>query len=226
MFAFRAVEVRRHIRPDCFCRHADEGAAAPPDVRQILVWEESLKAGKVRIVGGKWRSRILSFPGVNALRPTPDAVRETVFNWLAPYIQGRCCLDLYAGSGALGFEAVSRGAASAVLVEKNPRAVNALRRNQLAIDRDNQISVTACSAIQYLSTSDRQFDLVFLDPPFASDELEKACYQLQKRGLIAPDSLIYLEHARKHTITYLPETWHMLKTAHRGDVSCTIFAKD
>ncbi len=185
-----------------------------------------MKAGKIRIVGGKWRRRLLSFPGVSALRPTPDAVRETVFNWLMPYIQGRRCLDLYAGSGALGFEAVSRGAASAVLVEKNPKVVKALRHNKQVIDTGNQISVTACTALQYISTAGTRFNLVFLDPPFATDELEKACYQLQKHGLIAPDGLIYLEHASDRKLLYLPDNWRELKNAQRGDVRYTLYQNE
>ncbi len=182
-----------------------------------------MKSGKVRIIGGKWRRRVLSFPGVNGLRPTPDAVRETVFNWLTPYIDGRVCLDLYAGSGALGFEAVSRGAASAVLVEKNTRAAKALRDNQRAIDSENQISVTACTGLQYLSTTSVRFNMVFLDPPFATDELERACYQLQKHGLIAPYGLIYLEHASDRDLVYLPEDWCELKSAQRGGVRYALY---
>jgi len=185
-----------------------------------------LKAGKVRIIGGKWRRRLLSFPGVNGLRPTPDAVRETVFNWLMPYINDRACLDLYAGSGALGFEAVSRGAASAVLVEKNPKAVRALRQNQQTIDAGHQVSVTACAALQYLSTANTRFDLIFLDPPFATDELEKACYQLQKHGLIAPGGLIYLEHASDRELVYLPENWRELKSSQRGGVCYTLYQNE
>jgi 16S rRNA (guanine966-N2)-methyltransferase len=182
-----------------------------------------LKAGKVRIIGGKWRRRQLSFPGVNGLRPTPDAVRETVFNWLMPYIDDRICLDLYAGSGALGFEAVSRGAARAVLVEKNPKAAKALRQNQQLIDAQNQLGVTTCAALQYLSTTSVRFELVFLDPPFATDELEKACYLLQKHGLIAPDGLIYLEHASDRDLVYLPENWCELKSAQRGGVRYALY---
>jgi 16S rRNA (guanine966-N2)-methyltransferase len=181
-----------------------------------------LKAGKVRIIGGKWRSRQLLFPGVNGLRPTPAAVRETVFNWLAAAITDRRCLDLYAGSGALGFEAVSRGAASAVLVEKNPKVVKALSKNQQLIDADNQLQVTGCEALQYLSTTSERFDIIFLDPPFATDELEKACYQLQKHGLIAAEGLVYLEHASDRVLRYLPENWMQFKQAQRGGVNYTL----
>ena len=185
-----------------------------------------MKAGKVRIIGGKWRRRQLPFPGVNGLRPTPDAVRETLFNWLMPYIDGRTCLDLYCGSGALGFEAVSRGAASAVLVEKNPKAIKALRQNQQAIDTENQIRITACAALQYLSTASARFDLIFLDPPFATDELEKACYQVQKHGLIAPEGLIYLERAAERELVYLPDKWREIKTAQRGGVCYTLYLNE
>lgn len=182
-----------------------------------------MKAGKVRIIGGKWRSRQLQFPSINALRPTPDAVRETVFNWLAPTIRGRTCLDLYAGSGALGFEAVSRGAQRAFLIENNPKAAKALHSNQQKIDSGKQINITTCAALHYLSTTKETFDLVFLDPPFASDELEKACYQLQKHGLIAAKGLIYIEHACDYEKRYLPDNWIKLKTSERGGVSCTLY---
>ena len=185
-----------------------------------------MKAGKIRIIGGRWRRRLLTFPGVGALRPTPDAVRETVFNWLAPYIYRRVCLDLYAGSGALGFEAVSRGAASAVLVEKNLKVAHALRQNQQIIDTEHQLKVTVCAALNYLATTKSRFDLIFLDPPFRSDELEKACYQLQKHGLIAPDGLIYLEHASDRKLVYLPETWRELKRARRGSVCYTLYRNE
>ncbi len=177
-----------------------------------------MKAGKVRIIGGKWRSRKLLFPGVSGLRPTPDAVRETLFNWLAPVITGSSCLDLYAGSGALGFEAVSRGATRAVLVEKNPKVVKALKKNQQMIDTNEQLSITCCAALAYLSSVNQVFDIAFVDPPFATDELEKACHQLQKHDLIAPRGLIYLEYAQNRELRYLPENWRLLKQAQRGGV--------
>ena len=182
-----------------------------------------MKSGKVRIIGGKWRSRLLAFPGASGLRPSPSAVRETLFNWLVPMIKGRACLDLYAGSGALGFEAVSRGAKNAVLIENNPKVAKALRQSQQAIDTQNQISITQCAALQYLATANIQFDLVFLDPPFATDELEKACYQLRKYALIAPNGLIYLEHASDRELLYLPDEWGKIKQSQRGGVISTLY---
>ena len=149
-----------------------------------------MKAGKVRIIGGKWRSRQLLFPGANGLRPTPDAVRETLFNWLSSVITDCRCLDLYAGSGALGFEAVSRGAASAVLVENNPKVGKALSKNQKLIDTDHQLRVTECAALQYLSTTREQFDIIFLDPPFRKGYLPKTLDSVFEQQLLNQQGLI------------------------------------
>ncbi len=179
-------------------------------------------SARVRIIGGKWRSRMLPFPPVNALRPTPEVVRETLFNWLSGSINGLDCLDLYAGSGALGFEAISRGAQSAVLVEKNPKVVKVLRTNKKLIDQDAQIEVTGCEALQYLGTSQRQFDLIFLDPPFATDELAKVCYQINKKGLLRPDGLVYLEAPSDLKKLPIPNAWIILKQAQKGAVSYTL----
>lgn len=184
-----------------------------------------MKKNRCRIVAGKWRSRFLHFPSVNALRPTPDAVRETVFNWLTGSLRGARCLDLYAGSGALGFEAVSRGAASAVLVEKNPRVVKALRQNQKEIDTAQQIQVTQCAAMQYLATAKTNFDLVFLDPPYTSDEMKKAIYQLEKHDLLADDALIYIEAPVDGEDAPVPDDWQSIKAATRGAVRYTLWQK-
>ncbi len=180
------------------------------------------KSPRVRLIGGKWRSRWLNFPATNALRPTPDAVRETLFNWLMPYINGRTCLDLYAGSGALGFEAVSRGAKSAVLVEKNPRAAKALRTNQASIDEHGQVDITCCAALDYLATCAHRFDLIFLDPPFATDELAKACYKIEKKQLLIEDGLVYVESPSELKSLPVPENWQPLKQAQKGAVRYTL----
>ncbi len=179
-------------------------------------------SNRLRIIGGRWRSRVLHFPAINALRPTPDGVRETVFNWLAPDISGRQCLDLYAGSGALGIEAVSRGAASAILVEKNPKAAKALSSNVELLCANSHIHVTCCAALHYLSTTDQQFNLIFLDPPFASDELKKACYQINKMNVISDDGLIYIESPSNQIELPVPEKWQIIKQATKGEVRYTM----
>lgn len=181
-----------------------------------------MKSNRVRIIAGEWRSRCLLFPVADGLRPTPGAVRETVFNWLSGKIAGRTCLDLYAGSGALGFEAVSRGAKSAILVENNSKVAAVLRKNQESIDQKGQISVVRCAAMDYLTTCQQQFDLVFLDPPFASYELAKACWHIEKQQLLKPDSLIYLESPSELKKLPIPDYWQVIKEAVKGSVRYTL----
>lgn len=153
------------------------------------------KTQRVRLIGGLWRSRRLSFPAREGLRPTPDRVRETVFNWLAPSLPGARCLDLFAGSGALGFEALSRGAAAAVLVEKD-RVAQAILRQSAQQLRANKATVIAQDALEFLAaTPASSFDIVFLDPPFGTELLAAALTLMLGRGILAPAGLVYLEAA-------------------------------
>jgi 16S rRNA (guanine966-N2)-methyltransferase len=126
------------------------------------------KTNAIRIIGGRWRSRILHFPDVPGLRPTPDRVRETLFNWLGQRLDGWRCLDLFAGSGALGFEAASRGAAEVVLVERDAKALAALRENVLKLDAAERVRIQPADARSYLDGACGNFDLILLDPPFDS----------------------------------------------------------
>lgn len=144
----------------------------------------------MRIIGGAWRSRILTFPPAEGLRPTPDRVRETLFNWLGQDLTGRTCLDLYAGSGALGFEALSRGAARVVMVESDRRAAQALRDNGARLGAAN-LEVVATDALQFLRSDRRAFDVVFLDPPYRSGAIPEILGQLE--GHLAPDGRVYAE---------------------------------
>lgn len=120
----------------------------------------------VRIVGGEFRRRVLRFPDSEGLRPTPDRVRETLFNWLGQELDGRHCLDLFAGSGALGFEAASRGAERVVMVEKAPRVLAALQENHSSLHKPATIEIVRADALQYLASTTGKFDLIFLDPPY------------------------------------------------------------
>ena len=124
----------------------------------------SPRSNQVRIIAGQWRGRKLSFPDVTGLRPTSDRIRETVFNWLATSLPGASCLDLFAGSGALGFEAASRGATRVVMVDRNRDVVRALRDNRQRLSA-SMIKIVQQDAENYLSAADGQFDVVFLDPP-------------------------------------------------------------
>jgi 16S rRNA (guanine966-N2)-methyltransferase len=172
----------------------------------------------VRIIGGEWRSRILEFPDTPDLRPTPDRVRETLFNWLGQDLSGMACLDLFAGSGALGFEALSRGAASVVMVEKNPAALSALRRNAQALGARN-LTVVRGDALEFARDTRSRFDVVFVDPPYRLD-LQAAALTLV-RGLLAGQGRVYVEN---DSVFEPPSGWAVLKRARAGSVHFHLLA--
>jgi len=145
---------------------------------------------KVRIGGGEWRSRLLRFPDALALRPTPDRVRQTLFNWLGQEMHGRVCLDLFAGSGALGFEALSRGAALVVMVENNPAVHRALIENA-GLLKAEKAQILRADALQFLAQNTQLFDVIFLDPPFGQHWLERLLPQLARH--LAQGGLVYAE---------------------------------
>jgi 16S rRNA (guanine966-N2)-methyltransferase len=174
--------------------------------------------GRVRIVAGKWRSRRLPVADVAGLRPTSGRIRETLFNWLAPVIEGSTCLDLFAGTGALGLEALSRGAAHAVFVERSPQAARALHDNIVRLDADNA-TVLAIDAVAYLEHSaPRPFDVAFLDPPFGDENLSTVCGLLDSRGWLAAGAVVYLEQDRCQTRPTLPEGWTLKREKQAGNV--------
>ena len=145
---------------------------------------------RVRIIGGAFRSRVIEFPDALGLRPTADRVRETLFNWLGQTMTDLDCLDLFAGSGALGFEAASRGAASVVLTESNRGAVGALKRN-ITLLKAAQCEVIATDALQFIDATDKKFDVIFIDPPFGSDYLPKLLPKLAR--CLKPEGCVYAE---------------------------------
>ena len=173
-------------------------------------------ANQVRIIAGIWRGRRLSFAPAAGLRPTPNRVRETLFNWLAPVIHGARCLDLYAGSGALGMEAASRGAAEVVLVDNDPRVVAALGRQRESLGA-HQVRVIQAEVLQWLAGPSTEFDIVFLDPPFRRQLLSPCIQQLESRGWLADQARVYLE-AEKGLIPELPENWELLRSKVAGQV--------
>lgn len=171
----------------------------------------------VRIIGGSWRGRRLSFVDAPGLRPTPDRVRETLFNWLQPHIEGARCLDLFAGSGALGLESLSRGARSAVLLEANPSVASHLKA-QAATLGASDARIERADALQFLACAGECFDVVFIDPPFSADLWARAAALLEKGGWLAPGALIYVESPARDKQTRLPESWELLKDKTAGDV--------
>ncbi len=171
----------------------------------------------MRIVGGRWRGRKLEFPSIESIRPTPDRVRETLFNWLQLDIEGARCLDLFAGSGALGFEALSRGASYTVFVEREP-VVGRYLRDTLARLQAANAEVVVADAMPWLKGPSSAFDIVFLDPPFASRSLSEICRRLEENGWLAAKALIYLESAADDGAPPLPAHWAFVKSKTAGQV--------
>lgn len=178
--------------------------------------------GRVRIVAGNWRSRVLDVADVPDLRPTSERIRETLFNWLGPSIIGKRCLDLFAGTGALGFEALSRGARAAVFVEASPVAAAALAANAKKLGATDA-SIRRADAYDYLSGfDDAPFGLVFLDPPFGADSLTNLCRLVAERGVIRPGGRVYLEQDRHQAEPELPPGWTTDKSKTAGNVRYTL----
>ena len=176
------------------------------------------RPGRLRIVAGKWRSRLLDIADEPGLRPTSERVRETVFNWLAPLIQGARCLDLFAGSGALGFEALSRGAASVVFVDNSGSAIKAIEKSARALEAAGADIHRGDAADYVRNARPASFDIIFLDPPFADDRLDDLCGLIEERGILAPGGRVYLEQDRGQAETPLPDRWRVLKDKTAGNV--------
>lgn len=171
------------------------------------------KRNQVRIIAGQWRRRQLEFPSVTNLRPTPDRVRETLFNWLGQTLDDKSCLDLFAGSGALGFEAASRAARNVVLVERDRAAHAALVANAEKLHATN-VEVRREDAFGFLNTDRRAFDVVFLDPPYQSEALPELLEKL--RAHLANRSLVYLEAA---SLPEIPSDYEVIHRSRAGRVN-------
>ncbi|MEW8505965.1 MAG: 16S rRNA (guanine(966)-N(2))-methyltransferase RsmD [Candidatus Thiodiazotropha sp.] len=176
----------------------------------------SQAACQVRIIGGRHRGRRLHFPELPGLRPTGDRIRETLFNWLQPYIEGARCLDLFAGSGALGLEAASRGAAQVVMLDTAMAVIRQLAENKRQLELD-QVQIVRADALQWLEQGAMPFDVVFLDPPFVDNLLQPLCQRLSM-GWLADGAHIYWEDAAPRNTPSLPEGWEMQKQKTAGQV--------
>ncbi len=178
------------------------------------------RANTLRIIGGLWRSRIIEFPDVTGLRPTPDRVRETVFNWLGRDLAGLACLDLFAGSGALGFEALSRGAASVVMVEKHPAALRALKENAQKLHAEN-LTVVRGDALEFARSARSGFDVVFIDPPYGLGLQAAALAAV--RGLLTEGGRVYVEN---DAVLEAPRGFSILKHARAGKVQFHLLRRE
>lgn len=185
------------------------------------------QTGQVRIIAGKWRGRRLHFPEHRSLRPTTDRVRETLFNWLMHDIGNSNCLDLFAGSGALGFEALSRGANSVTFVDESMDVVRYLKQqaNEFQIENANFIHARVpvpASKVQFKTT----FDIVFLDPPFKEELVSECCEWLESIHALSDNALIYVEIAAQQKTFPVPSSWTLLNEQQAGNVRFALFLRE
>ena len=175
-------------------------------------------SNQLRIIGGQWRGRKLRFADGRGLRPTPDRVRETLFNWLMPYLPGACCLDLFTGSGALGLEALSRGASEVMLIDNNAKVISQMRDNLSLLGADN-VQLVQADGVKWLKQQANQaFDIVFLDPPY-SDKLLPECIQLlEENSWLKDEAWIYIELPSGEDVPNLPGNWQWHRNKQAGQV--------
>ena len=181
--------------------------------------------GKYRIIGGKWRGRKLNFIDDSAIRPTPDRVRETLFNWLAPVIADAHCLDVFAGSGALSFEALSRGAKSVVTIDCNAAVITQLQAHALILACVSQLQLIKNHVPDHGLLQDHHFSIAFIDPPFKKNLIEPVVNWLEDENCLAPDALIYLESERGLNPLPVPANWQALHCKTAGQVSYSLYKR-
>jgi 16S rRNA (guanine966-N2)-methyltransferase len=195
-----------------------------PRTRPAATHARGARARTLRIIGGAWRGRRLRFPADADIRPTPDRVRETLFNWLGARVVGAHCLDLFAGSGALGLEALSRGAAAVRFIEHDTSAARALAQLLTEWGARNAV-VERAEALNALEGAARPVEVVFLDPPFGAGLLAGAATRLEARGWLAPGALIYLEQAAREPLPPLPAAWRPMKAKRAGEVGYHLYER-
>lgn len=180
------------------------------------------RKNSLRIIGGAWRSRQIHFADMAIVRPTPDRVRETLFNWLKNKIPNADCLDLFAGSGALGFEAISRGASHVTMIESEEAAVRMLYE-QKRILSTQRISIVHQDALIYLQQADQKFDIVFLDPPFGSELLQHSIVALVKRELVSQGGIVYVESPKNYEQPHCLDAFSCIREKTAGQVRYSLY---
>ena len=177
----------------------------------------------MRIIGGQWRGRKVPFHAAAGLRPTPDRVRETVFNWLAADVPGARCADLFAGSGALGLEALSRGAAHCVFVDTNDATLAGLSAALQALGGDAHGQIVSGTAAQFCAQGADPFDILFIDPPFADGLVEPCCELLDVHGLVARGGAVYIEMSSREDAPVVPGSWTLWRDKQAGEVAYRLY---
>lgn len=180
------------------------------------------QTGQVRIIAGKYRGRKLPVLLADGLRPTTDRVKETVFNWLMPYLYDAECLDCFAGSGSLGFEAISRGVNSTTFFELNKGASEQLRQNISLLKAENAV-IKSGDCLQLIAKTQQAFDVVFIDPPFRKNLVKPVISQLTENNLLKEDAVIYIETESELSDLGIPANWHLLKEKVAGQVAYRLY---
>ncbi|EKO3532568.1 16S rRNA (guanine(966)-N(2))-methyltransferase RsmD [Vibrio fluvialis] len=192
--------------------------------RQQNPSQKRAPSGQVRIISGLWRGRKLPVHDAEGLRPTTDRVKETLFNWLAQDIPHARCLDLFAGSGGLGFESASRQADKVTMLEMNPQAFAQLKTNIAALKASN-IEAVNTDTLAYLKQPGQAYDVVFIDPPFRQGLLQETVQLLEQNGWLAANAMIYIESEKELPLTELPENWQLYREKLAGQVCYRLFER-
>ncbi|MBY8233664.1 16S rRNA (guanine(966)-N(2))-methyltransferase RsmD [Vibrio fluvialis] len=192
--------------------------------RQQNPSQKRAPSGQVRIISGLWRGRKLPVHDAKGLRPTTDRVKETLFNWLAQDIPHARCLDLFAGSGGLGFESASRQADKVTMLEMNPQAFAQLKTNIAALKASN-IEAVNTDTLAYLKQPGQAYDVVFIDPPFRQGLLQETVQLLEQNGWLAANAMIYIESEKELPLTELPESWQLYREKLAGQVCYRLFER-
>jgi len=191
--------------------------------------KNAVSTSTLRIIAGEWRGRKLEFTATDGLRPTPDRVRETLFNWLQPYLSGARCLDLFAGSGALGLEALSRGAVSSTFIDREPLSCRVLQSNLQKLKADNA-EVIQASVVDWLQQRitdlEPRYDLVFMDPPYRQDLIQPCCELLEQHNLLADNAIIYVETESELSERVVPAHWREHRSKQSGQVSYRLYMRE
>lgn len=183
------------------------------------------KPGQIRIIGGQWKSRRVRCANLPGLRPSTDAVRETLFNWLPHALHHKSCLDLFAGSGAFGFEAASRGATKVIMVECSRPACNLLHINRQALRGEDTVEIFPMTVEKFLQKCHDNFDIIFMDPPFhdhVTRVIQTTCETLQHQGFFTPNALVYIESPYTDSPLPIPQNWHIIRQKRGSRVLSTL----
>lgn len=181
------------------------------------------RQGQLRIIGGQWRGRKLNFTPEEGLRPTSDRIRETLFNWLAPSLHGARCADLFAGSGALGLEALSRGAAHCDFVDTSNSTLQQIKQHLATLCAEQLANCHQGSAQQFLENTRESYEIVFVDPPFSRQLVSPACAALAQQGLVQQESLVYVETGAAEPVPLVPNNWELHREKTAGGVAYRLY---